>query len=272
MSASRRPAEAWGRIRLLLILGAAVLVVVVLVAGLVLAGTYAVTGERQDGASGSRPPQRISEKLPAAPTGQDAIAAAPMLQVDRQAALPTAPSGEPGPTMRIPSSTGVGRAGIAAGFPRTPEGAVAQLAAIGTAVLQGMSIPYTNDVYHQWAMPGGVGVAEWPMTRNVQAFLDAARMGQETDRAVSVAAIPAAGQVKGVDGPDWAVVCVLFEVRATISVEARIGYGYCERMQWHNRRWMIAPGVPPAQAPSTWPGSELSIRAGWRTWVDPVQE
>ena len=24
-----------------------------------------------------------------------------------------------------------------------------QLAAIGTAVLQGMSIPYTNDVYHQ---------------------------------------------------------------------------------------------------------------------------
>jgi hypothetical protein len=54
MSASRRPAEAWGRIRLLLILGAAVLVVVVLVAGLVLAGTYAVTGPPQDG--GSRSP------------------------------------------------------------------------------------------------------------------------------------------------------------------------------------------------------------------------
>jgi hypothetical protein len=178
----------------------------------------------------------------------------------------------PGPTMRIPSSTGVGRAGIAAGFPRTPEGAVGQLAAIGTAVLQGMSIPYTNDVYHHWATPGGVGVAEWTMTRNVQAFLDAARMGQETDRAVSVVAIPAAGQVKGVDGPDWAVVCVLFEVRATITVEARIGYGYCERMQWQNRRWMIAPGVPPAQAPSTWPGSDLSIRAGWRSWVDPVPE
>ena len=83
MSASRRPAEAWGRIRLLLILGAAVLVVVVLVAGLVLAGTYAVTGAPQDG--GSRSPQSIGEKLPAAPTGRDAIAAAPMLQVDRQA-------------------------------------------------------------------------------------------------------------------------------------------------------------------------------------------
>jgi hypothetical protein len=270
MSASRRPAEAWGRVRLLLILGAAVLVVVVLVAGLVLAGTYAVTGAPQEGRS--RSPQSIGEKLPATPAGRDAIAAAPMLQVDRQAGLPTAPAAVPGPTMRIPSSTGVGRAGVAAGFPHTPEGAVGQLAAIGTGVLQGMSIPYINDVYHQWAMAGGVGVAEWPMTHNVQAFLGAARMGQETDRAVSVVAIPAAGQVKGVDGPDWAVACVLFEVRATISVEARIGYGYCERMQWHNRRWMIAPGVPPAQAPSTWPGSELSIRAGWRTWVDPVQE
>jgi hypothetical protein len=270
MSASRRADEAWGRIRLLLILGAAVLVLVVLVAGLVLAGTYAVTGAPQDG--GRRSPQSIGEKLPAAPTGQDAIAAAAMLQVAREAALPTAPAAVPGPTVRIPSSTGVGRAGIAAGFPRTPEGAVGQLAAIGAQVLQGMSIPYTNDVYHHWAMPGGVGVTEWPMTRNVQAFLSAARMGQETDRAVSVVAIPAAGQVKGVDGPDWAVVCVLFEVRATITVEAQIGYGYCERMQWHNRRWIIAPGVPPAPAPSTWPGSELSIRAGWRTWVEPGQE
>ena len=89
--------------------------------------------------------------------------------------------------------------------------------------------------------------------------------------AATVIAVPAAGQVKGVDGPDWAVACVLFEVHATITVEAQMGYGYCERMQWHNGRWMIAPGAPPARAPSTWPGSELSIRAGWRTWVDAAE-
>jgi hypothetical protein len=51
-------------------------------------------------------------------------------------------------------------------------------------------------------------------------------------------------------------------------VEARMGYGYCERMQWQNGRWMIAPGPPPAKPPSTWPGSELSIKAGWRSWID----
>ena len=195
-----------------------------------------------------------------------------MLQVDMQAALPTTPAAVAGPTIRIPSSTEVGPTGIPTGFPRTPEGGVGQLAAIGTAVLQGMSIPHTNDVYHQWAMAGGVGVTEWTMTRNVQAFLDAARMGQETDRAISVVAIPAAGQVKGVDGPDWAVACMLFEVRATITVGAQMGYGYCERMQFYSGRWMIAPGASPARAPSTWPGSELSVRAGWRTWVDAVEE
>jgi hypothetical protein len=66
----------------------------------------------------------------------------------------------------------------------------------------------------------------------------------------------------------WLVACVLLEIRATITVEARMGYGYCERMQWQHGRWMIAPGPLPATAPSTWPGSELSIKAGWRSWID----
>jgi hypothetical protein len=152
-----------------------------------------------------------------------------MVQVDRQAALPATPAAVPGPTMQIPPATGVGPAGVASGFARTPEGAVGQLAAIGTAVLQAMSIPYTNDVFTGWAMPGGVGMEQWPMTGNVQAFLDAGRTGQQQDVAGTVIAVPAAGQVKGVDGPDWAVACVLFEVHATITVEAQMGYGYAEK-------------------------------------------
>jgi hypothetical protein len=170
--------------------------------------------------------------------------------------------------MEIPPSTVIGPAGVPTGFPHSHEGAVGQLAAIGVTVLQGMSIPHTNDVYWRWALPGGVGVERWQMTANVQAFLAAAQMGQEKDLSASVVAVPAAGQVKGVDGPDWLVACVLFEIRATITVEARMGYGYCERMQWQKGRWMIAPGPPPATPPSTWPGSELSIKAGWRSWID----
>jgi hypothetical protein len=43
-------------------------------------------------------------------------------------------------------------------------------------------------------------------------------------------------------------------------------------MQWHAGRWMVAPGTPPARAPSTWPGSDLSIKAGWRTWATSGRE
>ena len=139
-----------------------------------------------------------------------------------------------------------------------------------------MSIPQANQVYEQWALPGGAGVADWALTKNVQNFLASAGQGQSKDPTVAVTATPAAGQVKATDGPDWVLACVLLDVRATITAEARIGYGYCERMQWHatptgtvgdGGRWMIAPGAPAAAAPSTWPGTDIAFKAGWRTWV-----
>jgi hypothetical protein len=264
---------AWGRGRLLSALIGALLTVSLLVAGLIFAITSALTEPTEQPEVAPGPvTQPVGPDRRAVPVDRDSIVRAPMLRVDPEAARPTAPAAVTGPTMEIPPPAGAGPAGVATGFARTPEGAVGQLGAIGTAVLQGMSVPYTNDVYTAWAMPGGVGIQRWPMTVNVQAFLEAARMGPEKDLAATVIAVPAAGQVKGVDGPDWAVACVLFDVRATITVEARMGYGYCEQMQWHEGRWMIAPGASPAPAPSTWPGSELSVRAGWRTLVDGAGE
>ena len=84
-----------------------------------------------------------------------------------------------------------------------------------------------------------------------------------------VTATPVAGQVKGVDGDHWALACVLLDVRATITATARIGYGHCERLQWDapSARWVIAPGAQPAKAPSTWPGTQAALDAGWVTLV-----
>jgi hypothetical protein len=248
-------------------LAAATLMILTLVFGFIVAVHDAARSVWRTDSSG-RGPTANDDQQGSAPVSRDAIAAEPMMQVEPADSRPTAPAAIAGPVIEIPPATHTGPAGLPAGYPHTPEGAAGQLAAIEVAVLQGMSIAYTNDVYQRWALPGGVGVERWEMTANVQAFLDAAQMGQEKDTAASVVAVPAAGQVKGIDGPDWVVACVLLDVRATISAEARIGYGYCERMQWHNGRWMIAPAAPPAKAPSTWPGSELSIKAGWRSGID----
>jgi hypothetical protein len=74
--------------------------------------------------------------------------------------------------------------------------------------------------------------------------------------------------VKGTDGPDWVVACVLLDIQVSIRTEARMGYGHCSRMQWAEARWQIAPGVAPAKAPSAWPGSVAAVDAGWLTWQE----
>src|SRR5665647_736198 len=153
-----------------------------------------------------------------------------------------------------------------------PCSAAVSIAASWATALQGMSIAAANQVYEQWALPGGVVVAGWEITHDVQAFLATAQMGSEKDMTSSVVATPAGAQVKGTDGPGWVLACVLLNMRATITADAAMGYGYCERMQWRAGRWMIAPGTPPVRAPSTWPGSDLSIKAGWRTWATSGQE
>ncbi len=274
----------WGRPRLLATLAAGIVAALVFVLGLGLALFYGLRPRPGSGADAA-PAQVAATKADAAgtgPTHRDQVAAQPMLPVAPEDARAGVPAALAGPVIEVPVATGSGPAQVATGFPRTPEGAVGQLAAIETTVLQGMSIPQGNQVYDRWALPGGVGVANWALTKNVQNFLASAGQGQNKDVTVAVTATPAAAQVKGTDGADWVLACVLLDVRATITVEARIGYGYCEPMQWHpssggaekkaGGRWMIAPGAPAAPAPSTWPGTDLAFKAGWRTWVtsDPT--
>ena len=145
-----------------------------------------------------------------------------------------------------------------------------QLAAIEVAVLQSMSIDYTAAVHQAWTWPGAPGVSAWPMAENVRSFLGTAGMTGELDPGATVQVHPAAAQVKGVDGPDWVLACVLLVVDAHIKVSARMGYGYCEPMQWSlpEQRWLVGPGVPAAPAPSTWPGTDLAREAGWLTWTE----
>lgn len=279
----------WGRRRLLVVLVLVAAAALLLVAGLGYAAYNALTA--QPGADPGRPgtvatgvtnppsgiPDRAAEALG---ERRDRIAATPMMSVAPTDAQPAPPAARPADPMMIPAAEAPGPAGVLTGFPKTPQGAVGQLAAIEATVLQAMSIPVANDVYDAWALPGGVGAQHWSMTGNVRDFLTAARMGPEKDPNTVVYATPVGAQVKGTDGPDWVLACVLLQVDAVIEQVAKIGYGHCERMQWHDEpaptspsgtsqtggRWMIAPGDPPAVAPSTWPGTDRAIGAGWKRW------
>lgn len=142
-----------------------------------------------------------------------------------------------------------------------------QLAAIEKTVLETMSLLAARAVHTAWVAPGGPSFEQWELTRNVQAFLTSAKQsGTEKDITTLVSVTPAAGLVKGTDGPDWTLACVLVDVRAAISVESRMGYGLCAPMEWTQDRWRLAAGEVAAPAPSTWPGSALAARAGWLTW------
>lgn len=195
---------------------------------------------------------------------RDRIAAAPMARVAEDAGMTPGVAINLPPAATLPAATMVGASGVPTGFPRTPEGAAAQLAAIEVRVLSAMSLPLTTEVYRDWALPGGVGASGWSQTRNVQSFLTHARQSSNVlDPGTLVNVTPAAVQIKGTDGPDWVVACVLLDVRAALKTEARMGYGTCERLQWAGDRWLIGPGTPPAPTPSTWPGSDASVRVGW---------
>ncbi|EWT06799.1 hypothetical protein N864_16795 [Intrasporangium chromatireducens Q5-1] len=275
----------WSRRRLLSVLALLVVVVVLLLVGLGDA-VYVALAPHQKAALAPRGAVATDANTPPGgiPTARgessqdrrDRIAADPMLATQPSEAEPGPPATRLAEPITVPAASTAGPVTVPTGFPKIPEGAVGQLAAIETTVLEAMSIPVAHEVYAAWALPGGVGGDQWAMTANVQAFLAAARMGPEKDARTTVYATPAGAQVKGTDGPDWAVACVLLEVDAVIASDAKIGYGHCERMQWHEDstapkeiggRWMIAPGDPPALAPSTWPGTERAIDAGWKRWL-----
>ena len=245
--------------QLLAVFGGAALVVAVLLYGL----GYTLVRSLELGVPGSTPASSTSDPL----QRRDAIAAAPMAQVPNDAGMTPGVAISLPPATPLPSPTDVGASEVPTGYPHTPLGAAAQLAAIEVRVLTAMSLPVAVDVYHGWALPGGVGATDWSQTRNVASFLTHARQSSNVkDPGMRVSVTPVAIQIKGTDGPDWTVACVL-DVRATSTADARMGYGTCERLQWVDGRWMIGPGTPPAAAPSTWPRSEASVKAGWQPLV-----
>ena len=262
----------WGRRRLAAMLAGLTVAGVGTLGGLGYAAYATLT---HAGRSSTTPASPVVDAGAATGSGQarrDAIAAAPMLQVSLDESRGGTPAPTPAPRITIPAATTLGPADVPTGYPHTPAGAIGQLAAIEQTVVQTMTIGHATTVHQQWSAPGAPPAEEWELTGAVQGFLASAAAQYAGDPTLLVEAVPAAAQVKGADGPDWVLACVLLDVKVTVVVRARGAYGHCEAMAWDTGRWVIAAGPAPARAPSTWPGTDLATDAGWRTWVTDTQE
>ncbi|MCC2592539.1 hypothetical protein LKO27_03780 [Tessaracoccus sp. OS52] len=244
------------------LVAAAATIAAILVSGLALAFYFAFTDTAPaptDTAAHSTPPSGVGVR--------DRIAEQPMPQVSPEDATGGTPALVPAAAMTLPPPTVLGPAGIPAGFPNTAEGAIAQLAQILVSALGRMDLEHAREVREAWFEdPDSDGV--WPVMLLVQRFLEEAGMPLGLEAPATLTVAPVGAQVKGSDGPDWTVACVLLDVTYTHVQTARMAYGHCERMAWTGGRWVVAEGSHPPPAPSTWPGTDLAREAGWLTWVE----
>lgn len=196
---------------------------------------------------------------------RDRIAAAPMLQVSAADATSGTPALRELPGLVMPPATRIGSVGIPSGYPQTAEGAAVQLAEILVSVLESMEIEHGLRVQQEW-FEHVDPEQTWPLLWVVQEFLRAGQLSDGLPVGSSLRVEPVAAQIKGSDGDGWHVACVLVKVTYTYLGQARLAYGHCERMTWTGDRWIVAAGEHPVPAPSTWPGTDLAVEAGWLTW------
>ncbi|MGX5653232.1 hypothetical protein ACWKWC_00465 [Geodermatophilus nigrescens] len=249
-----------GPTRLLVLIVVSVLVVLAVLVGLVFAVVGALTGDQRNGA-GAEP--RAAAATPDL-SQQDALAAAPMPTVDADAALPGPISNRAAGVLEVPRATGVGLADVPTGFPRTPEGALAQLAAIDVTAMQAGSMDGVRQVIAEWAAPGGPTPQTWSGARGMASLLSAAGLSGAGSPQLAIVVRPVMGLIKGTVGEEFTVVCVNFEFTVTVEETSRIAIADCQRMAWAGDRWVIGPGEEPASAPSIWPGTDAAIAAGYR--------
>jgi len=251
--------------------------ILILVLGLTAVGWFALRDR----------PQTINESPSPAPpdtstgsggwdlTAEAALATRPMLALPEQASAPQPLAPRPATAgLTLPAPTGE-IAGIPAGFPNTPEGAIAALAAMTTQGLRGADPQTYIHAYQALSAPGAPPADQARLTRLLSDIRSSAGIpprGAVAGLTMGWHAVQA--QIKGTtDDGRFAVVCVLGEFSADYQGRlAAYGVGDCQAMRWittdpatgANGQWLISPGPAAASAPDAWPGSQDSVNAGYQ--------
>ena len=268
-----RPAPEWSRQKMLALLIGAALTAVLLVVGIILAVAYAVHPARHTAEQGATTTTSTTGDGGTGKSGQagttvdprDALADRPMPTVDEADSHPGPVStNDPGTPITLPAATIAGPAQVPTGFPHTPQGAMAQLAAIDQTALESGTLAGAREVIAGWAMPGGPTTSSWSGVQAMAEFFDAAGLSGGGNDQLAIVATPLMGQLKGSVGPDFVVPCVDYEIDVTLQQTSRGAAADCQRMVWTGTRWMVGPGSEPAPAPSVWPDTDTAIGVGYR--------
>jgi hypothetical protein len=271
MADQEPPENATGRVRALVILlgvGGLLLVVSTVLAGL-LTGLF-TTGGR------TRTPVDVDSADPTGPIAADrgmpaeaALARAPMLDLPPGATAPQPlTTRTAGPPITLPEPTQVAGSVVPTGFPPTPEGALAQLAALMTAGMAGGDPQTFARVYDSLAEDGAAPAEQTWTSRDLVDLRRGANMAPTgpLKSGMTISWTPTSAMVKGTSSDDsYTVACVLGEFVADYNGRiVNAGWGSCLPMRRVDDQWRIASGPAAALAPSAWPGSAAAVAAGWR--------
>lgn len=177
----------------------------------------------------------------------------------------TLSSGSTG-VIHIPQPRSLGKAQVATGFPKSTEGALAQLIAIDRRAIESGSVVTAQDVIAAWAAPGGPTPTTWSGVAAVRSLLESAGLPADGSPELAIQLEPAMGLVQDEIAP---TVCIDFILSVTVrgGEPARIAVADCQRMTWTGDRWVIAAGDEATPSPSLWPGSQASYDAGYQ-WLE----
>lgn len=223
-------------------------------------------------AGGNTSPAPTPTATPSAPTESatlniqaeiDAIAAEAMPAVTDN--LPESEAAATTQPLVLPTPTSTDSNGVLTGFPRTPEGALAQLKAIDEAAATNMSAATARGVYESNFEPGHPEFYEdgWAISGNINQFLRANPSRGDGDAKASFTVTQ--GLIKGTtsDG-NYVVPCVLGVLEYSAGgAPTRIGGTECMRMRWTGKRWMAQP-LNTATPPYPWPHSAKAYSLGFR--------
>jgi hypothetical protein len=262
------PAQAAGRTRAFLILVGVGGLLLVVAAGLIgsLPGLLS-TDERARPPGGAEPAgETVADS---GPSGEAALARAPMLDLPPAAASPhTLSTRTAGPPITLPEPAQVAGSDVPTGFPPTPEGALAQVATLMTIGMAGGDPQTWARAYHSVAEDGAAPAGETWTGRDLVELrrgADMAPIGPPRP-GMTISWTPTSAMVKGTtsDG-SFTVACVLGEFVADYNGRVvNAGWGNCLPMRLLDGRWRIASGPTAAAAPSAWPGSAEAVAAGWQ--------